>query len=66
MRQLSFRVPGMSCRHCVRTVSAAVSDVAGVQAVEVDLDTLELHVHGTADEDAIRAALVAVGYPADR
>lgn len=65
MHQFRIRVPGMSCRHCVRTISAAVSDIAGVRAVEVDLDTKTLHVHGTADTHAVRAALAAIGYRAD-
>jgi copper chaperone len=62
----SLRVPSMSCRHCVRAVSAAVNDVAGVQSVVIDLETKTVQVHGTADIDAVRSALATAGYPADR
>jgi copper chaperone CopZ len=55
----------MSCRHCVRAVSAAVSDVAGVQSVAVDPEGKTVHVHGTAEIDAVRRALASAGYPAD-
>jgi copper chaperone len=63
--QISLHVPGMSCRHCVRAISAAVSDVAGIQSVAIDLETKTVHVHGTADMDAVRSALATAGYPAD-
>jgi copper chaperone len=61
----SLHVPSMSCRHCVRAISAAVSDVAGVQSVVIDPDTKTVQVHGTADIDAVRSALATAGYPAD-
>ena len=65
MPSFSLHVPTMSCRHCVRAVSAAVSDVAGVQSVAVDPEGKTVHVHGTAEIDAVRRALVSAGYPAD-
>jgi copper chaperone len=61
----SLHIPGMSCRHCVRAISAAVSDVAGVQTVAIDLETRTVHVNGTANVDAVRSALTTAGYPAD-
>jgi copper chaperone CopZ len=54
----------MICRHRVRTVSAAVGDHAGVSTVEVDLGTRTVRVGGGTTPDAVRAALAAVGYPA--
>ena len=36
---LIYRVDGMSCEHCVVAVTGEVGDVAGVQAVDVDLET---------------------------
>ena len=36
---LHYRVDGMSCQHCVVAVTSEVGDVAGVQAVDVDLET---------------------------
>ena len=62
MSDLQLSVPGMSCQHCVRTVSAAVSDVANVTAVHVDLETKLVTVSGGTDEAAVRAAVTQAGY----
>ena len=37
MIEQTFTVVGMTCDHCVRTVSAELSKLAGVQRVSVDL-----------------------------
>jgi copper chaperone len=63
MSSLQLTVPGMTCQHCVRTVSAAVSDVPSVSGIHVDLDTKLVTVTGTTDEAAVRAALAEAGYP---
>jgi copper chaperone CopZ len=60
---LTYRVPGMSCGHCKAAVSEEVQAVAGVEAVEVDLDTKLVTVSGTAlDDTALRAAIDEAGY----
>ncbi|MCU1677503.1 MAG: hypothetical protein JWM93_2261 [Frankiales bacterium] len=62
MSNLQLTVTGMTCQHCVRTVSAAVSDVPNVSAVHVDLETKVVTVSGTPDEIAVRAAVADAGY----
>jgi copper chaperone CopZ len=62
MSNLQLSVPGMTCQHCVRTVSAALSDVANVTAVHVDLETKLVTVSGGTDEAAVRAAVAEAGY----
>jgi copper chaperone CopZ len=62
MDRFSLRVPDMSCRHCVRAVSAAVSDVPGVSVVTVDVARKSIDVRGTASPAAVRDALAAIGY----
>jgi copper chaperone CopZ len=62
---LIYRVDGMSCDHCVVAVTSEVGDVAGVQAVDVDLETKLVRVSGTAiDETAVVAAIDEAGYDA--
>ena len=39
MTTVTLLVPDMTCRHCVRTVTAALRDVAGVQLVQADART---------------------------
>jgi copper chaperone len=62
---LIYRVDGMSCEHCVVAVTSEVGDVAGVQAVDVDLETKLVRVSGAAiDDTAVVAAIDEAGYDA--
>lgn len=61
-----YRVSGMTCGHCVASVTEEVSEVAGVQSVEVDLASGEMRVSGGAEDDAVRAAVAEAGYEAER
>ncbi len=55
----TFSVPTMTSRSSVRAISARVCDVVGVRTVEADLVTRTVVVTGSADPDAIRAAVVS-------
>jgi copper chaperone CopZ len=59
----TYTVAGMTCGHCVLSVTEEVGDVAGVDAVEVDLGSGRLAVAGAGlDDDAIAAAVAEAGY----
>jgi copper chaperone CopZ len=61
--QRTYTVSGMTCSHCVASVTEEVSEVAGVNAVEVDLETGRLTVAGDrVDDSAVRAAVAEAGY----
>jgi len=62
---ISFHVPAMRSRHCVRTISSRVSDVPGVRTLEVDLGTRTVRVTGTVDAAAVGAAITDAGYDAE-
>ena len=57
-----YIVNGMTCHHCVLSVTEEVGDVAGVQDVDVQLASGRLVVRGDAADDAIRAAVAEAGY----
>ena len=57
-----YTVLGMTCEHCVRSVTEEVSEVAGVQDLDVDLPSGRLLVHGDASAEAVRAAVAEAGY----
>jgi len=38
MQSMNINIEGMSCQHCVRAVTNAVSALAGVASVEVSLE----------------------------
>jgi len=58
------RVKGMTCGHCVSSVSAEIGKLTGVTEVAVDLDSGEATVTSTDDIDAaqVRAAVDEAGY----
>ncbi len=61
-----YRVPGMSCEHCVEAVEGGLSAVAGVESASADLETKLVTVRGSALDDAsLRAALAEAGYEAE-
>jgi copper chaperone len=57
-----YAVKGMTCEHCVASVTEEVSELTGVDAVDVDLASGRLVVHGDVAEDAVRAAVSEAGY----
>jgi copper ion binding protein len=64
MSTASYTVTGMTCEHCVRSVTEEVGAVPGVTAVDVDLATGGLTVTSeapVADAD-VRAAVEEAGY----
>ena len=59
----TFTVTGMTCAHCVASVTEEVQEVAGVESVDVVLDTGALTVMGEGLDDArIRDAVEEAGY----
>ncbi len=61
--QLTFSVPGVSCGHCRTAIAAEVEKLAGVTAVEVDLDAKRVTVSGDGlDGAAIVDAIDEAGY----
>jgi copper chaperone len=64
MSTIDLQVQGMTCGSCVRHVNQALTPLAGVDRVEVDLNTGLVRVEGNADSTALVAALDDAGYPA--
>ena len=63
MSEQVYSVPGVSCEHCRQAISTEVGRVAGVEAVEVDLDRKVVVVRGGAFADGeVRAAIDEAGY----
>ncbi len=60
----TYTVSGMTCGHCVMSVTEEVTEVAGVTAVDVDLASGRLTVTSDAPVDAalIRKAVTDAGY----
>lgn len=64
MSQITLDVKGMSCQHCVKAVTQALQNVAGVQEVDVSLDEARATVTGDVDTAQLIDAIVEEGYEA--
>ena len=65
MATQTFAVTGMTCGHCVMSVREEVSEVSGIVAVDVDLESGRMTVDGdNYDDAAVRAAVAEAGYEA--
>jgi copper chaperone len=64
MAENTYTVQGMTCGHCVSSVTEEVSEVAGVRQVDVDLASGRLTVVSDTDvaEADIRTAVEEAGY----
>jgi len=69
MERMVLKVDGMSCEHCARAVTNAVSGISGTQDVAVDLKggTVSFNFDsGKGALDAIEAAISEEGYTVRR
>ena len=63
MADKTYSVTGMTCQHCVNSVSTEVGEVPGVHAVKVDLAAGLVTVTGDGfSEEQIRVAVDEAGY----
>jgi len=60
----TFTVQGMTCGHCVASVTEEVQEIPGVERVDVALEAGAVTVtsSGPLDDSAVRAAVEEAGY----
>ncbi|PFG69089.1 copper chaperone CopZ [Propionibacteriaceae bacterium ES.041] len=63
-----YQVTGMTCGHCEKSVREEVSEVPGVEEIQVSAQTGKLFVTGSGDIDdaKVLAAVEEAGYTAVR
>ncbi len=61
MTTLDFTVTGMTCQHCVASVTEEVNELPGVAEVDVDLASGRLHVIGDVTAEQVQAAVAEAG-----
>jgi copper chaperone len=64
MTEATYTVTGMTCQHCVRSVTEEIGEIDGVRDVAVDLDTGLVVVTSDAPltQDIVRTAVSEAGY----
>ena len=62
---VTYTVPAIHCEHCAMSIREELSEVQGVDVVDVDLDAKLVSVAGRdLDDAALRAAIADAGYEA--
>lgn len=59
---VELEVHGMSCGHCVASITTAVAPLPGVEGVDVDLAGGVVRVAGDVDERVVTEAIEDCGY----
>jgi copper ion binding protein len=64
MTRTTYTVTGMSCEHCVASVTEEIGELAGVEGVDVDLATGAVTVTsaGELPRERVGAAVEEAGY----
>jgi copper chaperone len=65
MTEMTFKVPNISCMHCVHTIQTEVGALTGIKSVEARADTKEVKVAFDAPltQVQIEATLAEINYP---
>ena len=65
MRQETIKVEGMTCQHCVQTITEALNNITGLNTVNVDLVKKEVRVKFNENETKLKKIsdkIVEVGF----
>ena len=67
MTTVTYKIPNISCNHCVHTVTTEISEINGVISVEADAGMKQavIQFEPPATEDEIKSTLVEINYPAE-
>jgi copper chaperone len=62
---VTYNVPAIHCAHCGMSIREEVSEVVGVEQVDVDIDTKIVTIRGRElSDEKLRAAIEEAGYEA--
>jgi copper chaperone len=62
---VSYNVPAIHCAHCGMSIKEEVSEVEGVEDVDVDVDSKVVTIRGRElSDERLRAAIQEAGYEA--
>ena len=65
MQNIAITISGMSCGHCLNTVSRAIDGVSGVEMRSVRIGGADLRVSDDSTVARVKAAIEEAGYRVD-
>lgn len=68
MQTVTYKIPNISCHHCVHTITSELKELPGVKEVKADKDTkvAVITFDAPATEDQIVATLREINYPPEK
>lgn len=61
----TVKIKGMSCQHCVESVTKTLSAIPGIAHVKVDLANGEASYEGDIDIEKVREMIKKIGFQAE-
>ena len=55
-------IKGMSCQHCVASVTKALEEIPGISAVSVSLEDNQASFEGDPDKELVKEAITKIGF----
>ena len=62
----NYRVPDMTCQHCVNTIESTLKTVQGIEKIDISLHDKQVRIDGEYDEKRVIAAITNAGYSIDK
>lgn len=63
MAEVTLKLGGLTCQHCVSTVKQAIEGLEGVQSAEVEIESARVNFDDSAvSRDQIEDAVIKAGY----
>ena len=68
MTTLTFKIPNISCSHCIHTIETELSELAGVKQIKGSVETklVTIGYDDPATREVIEALLAEIDYPAEK
>jgi len=65
--KILYKIPNISCGHCVHTIQSELIDLAGVKSVKADQSSkvATIEYEPPASEEKIKQLLEAINYPVE-
>ena len=67
MKNILYKIPAIHCGHCSHTIKMELSELEGVESVQVDVAKKEVAItfESPASEQKIRELLIEINYPVE-
>jgi copper chaperone len=68
MTTITFKIPNISCSHCIHTIKTELGDLPGVKSVQGSVDTklVTIGYDDPATREQIEALLAEIEYPVEK